>query len=531
MAKVPQIPDIPEGERTPFVVQLLEVIRYQAELIQGLRDEIAVLKGNKPKPKIKPGKMEKGSNSHNDKDFFSGNRPGSEKRSKTSDLTIHETIKIPVEHVPEGSIFKGYKDFVVQGLKIRCHNICYRMERWETLDGSYVEGKLPSHVRGHFDSVLVSYMIYQYHQCCVTQPLLFESLHEFGVDISSGQLNRILVEGHEDFHEEKDAILRTGLEISSYINVDDTGARHNGKNGYCTHIGNDLFAWFKSTESKSRINFLNLLRIDNTEYHVNPEALIYMEIQKLPKAYLQLLGKHDIQVFPDIGQWENHLQNIGITQKRHIQIVTEGALLGSILEHGFNKDMVILSDDAGQFNILLLLHALCWVHAERLINKIVPFTEEHRTVLDSIRKRIWELYDDLKRYKKNPTQKRKMELENQFDDIFKEKTCFVTLNLALKRLYNNKTELLLVLDRPEIPLHNNASESDIREYVKRRKISGGTRSNCGRKCRDTFISLKKTCRKLKISFWKYLNDRIIGLNSTPKLEQIMRQQAQLTSTF
>lgn len=523
MAKVPQIPDIPEGERTPFVVQLLEVIRYQAELIQGLRDEIAVLKGNKPKPKIKPSKMEKGSNSHKDNESFSSKRPGSEKRSKTSDLTIHETIKITVEHVPEGSIFKGYKDFVVQGLIIKCHNICYRMERWKTLDGSYVEGKLPPSVRGHFDSELVSYAIYQYHQCCVTQPLLLEELREFGVDISSGQLNRILVEGYEGFHEEKDDILSTGLEISSYINVDDTGARHNGKNGYCTHIGNDLFAWFKSTESKSRINFLNLLRAGHTDYHVNPEALIYMEVQKLPKAQLKLFGRHDIKVFPNIAEWENHLQRIGITQKRHIQIATEGAILGSILEHGFNKGMVILSDDAGQFNILL--HALCWVHAERTINKIVPFTEKHRTDLDFIRKRIWELYDDLKRYKKNPTQKRKIELENQFDDIFQEKTCFITLNLALKRLYNNKAELLLVLDRPEIPLHNNASESDIREYVKRRKISGGTRSNSGRKCRDTFISLKKTCRKLNISFWEYLNDRIIGLNSTPKLGQIMRQRA------
>lgn len=522
MAKVPQIPDIPEGERTPFVTQLLEVVRYQVEIIQTLKDEIAVLKGNKPKPQIKPSKMENGSKGNQDKQSTDSKRPGSEKRSKTSELKVHEIIKIPAENVPEGSVFKGYKDFVVQGLIIKCHNICYRMERWETPNDSYVEGKLPLSVRGHFDSKLVSYAIYQYHQCCVTQPLLLEALHEFGVDISSGQLNRILVEGRDDFHDEKDAILSAGLEISSYINVDDTGARHNGKNGYCTHIGNDLFAWFKSTESKSRINFLELLRAQHTDYHINPESLIYMKLQKLPEAQFGLIDKHELKEFSDKKELQEHLQSLGIIQKRHIQIVTEGGLLGSILEHGFNKEMVILSDDAGQFNILL--HALCWVHAERLINKIIPFNEKHRVMLDLKRGRIWELYDELKRYKQNPTQQRKVEIEKQFDDIFQKETGFFQLNLALRRLYKNKSELLLVLDRPEIPLHNNASESDIREYVKRRKISGGTRSLVGRKCRDTFISLKKTCRKLDVSFWEYLIDRIAGCNSIPQLGQIMRKR-------
>ncbi|HDH06564.1 MAG TPA: transposase, partial [Nitrospirae bacterium] len=89
---------------------------------------------------------------------------------------------------------------------------------------------------------------------------------------------------------------------------------------------------------------------------------------------------------------------------------------------------------------------------------------------------------------------------------------------------------LLVLDRPEIPLHNNGSETDIREYVKRRKISGSTRSSPGRKCRDTFTSLKKTCRKLKVSFWKFLNDRVGGINSIPQLEYLMREKS-LSSTY
>ena len=75
---------------------------------------------------------------------------------------------------------------------------------------------------------------------------------------------------------------------------------------------------------------------------------------------------------------------------------------------------------------------------------------------------------------KKSEEKTKAELEECFDEIFATQTCSEVLNAALTRLANNKTELLLVLDRPDVPLHNNLSEGDIREYVKKRKISGGT---------------------------------------------------------
>jgi len=124
----------------------------------------------------------------------------------------------------------------------------------------------------------------------VTQPLIWEELVDFGVDISKGQVSRILTEQKEDFHLEKEGVLCAGLDISSYINVDDTGARHAGKNGYCTHIGNDLFAWFESTASKSRINFLELLRQGNRDYVINAEALEYIQRQSFPQPLLALLA-------------------------------------------------------------------------------------------------------------------------------------------------------------------------------------------------------------------------------------------------
>jgi hypothetical protein len=208
---------------------------------------------------------------------------------------------------------------------------------------------------------------------------------------------------------------------------------------------------------------------------------------------------------------------------RHRRIATEGALIGNLFVRGFNPKLVILSDDAGQFKVLL--HALCWVHAERKIYQLVGFNDQQRKAVDSVRDQIWKLYARLKAYRKKPTEKKRRALENTFDKIFQQRTCFETLNGALRRLHKNKAELLLVLDRVEIPLHNNASESDIREQVKRRKISGGTRSDFGQQSRDTFISLKKTCRKLGISFWAYLLDRVSMTNQIKPLPDLMREKA------
>ena len=99
------------------------------------------------------------------------------------------------------------------------------------------------------------------------------------------------------------------------------------------------------------------------------------------------------------------------------------------------------------------------------------------------------------------------------------------LNDVLRKIHGKKSELLLVLDHPEIPLHNNLSENDIRQYVKKRKISAGTRSDVGRRCRDTFLSLKTTCRKLGVTFWRYLRDRIRRLNEIPSLGDLIRRRA------
>jgi len=513
------IPSIPESERTPIVDLLLLQNQKLSEKIEILEAEIARLKKQPPKPKIKPSKMDKDDNDKTSGGKSNDNQPG--KKSKKGEIEIDEIKVIKVDNLPKGARFKGYRDFDVQDIEIKKKNTRYRLEVWELERGEYITATLPKEIKGnHFGSKLRSYLLHQYHHQQVTQPLLLEQIREFGIDISSGELNNILIRDKKLFHEEKKDLLRTGLSFSEYIHVDDTGARHKGKNGYCTHIGNDFFAYFESSRYKNRINFLGLLRMGYEDYVLNKEAIEYCKRQGLSIDWMQIL-KESERYWTNEEALEGYLGLIGMIDKRYKRITTEAVLLGSAISHGLSKEIVILSDDAGQFNILL--HALCWIHAERAITKIVPYNENDARAIEETKKGFWEIYKKLKSYKINPTKKFGNQIAEEFDKLCSNFTGFATLNNALRRLKKNKEELLLVLEYPYIPLQNNLSERDIREYVKRRKISGSTRSDSGRECRDTFASLKKTCKKLKISFWDYLNDRIFKTNSIPRLSDLVAQ--------
>jgi hypothetical protein len=530
---LPSYEEVPLSEHSQTLKLVLEMSQSQQERIAlleetvvQLKDEIAILKGEKPRPKIKPSTLTQ------DTPEGIGPSRGQQRQERGAgpgkppkELEIHETQILYPEQTPAGSVFKGYEDYIVQGLRITLHNTKYRRVRYQTPTGDTLLGELPVAVRGSpFDPELRSYILLQYYQQHVSQQLLLKELGAFGVQISAGQLNRLLTEGHEEFHAEKAEMLRVGLAVSSYINVDDTAARHQGQNGYCTHIGNELLTWFSSTESKSRSNFLELLRAGQTDYVIDTAARAYMTHQPLPKAQVRLFAE-DCAV-GDQAAWAAYLRHLGITTERHIRIATAGALVASLLRHGVSPELVILSDDAGQFNVAGFLNALCWIHAERTLHTLLPFSEGNRAAQAAVRDQIWQFYQSLKAFKLTPSEEKKLVLENRFDELFTQKTCFQTLNLALKRIHANKQELRLVLKRPVIPLHTNLSEHDIRDYVKRGKISATTRSEAGRAARDTFLSLKKTCQKLGLSFWHYLQDRLARHNHLPPLPLLIRSAAQ-----
>jgi hypothetical protein len=523
--------EVPAEERTPLVDRLLRVIEEQQAAMRAMRDEINRLKGLPPRPTIRASTLNAPHPDPSHKKKHRGKRPGSAKLQKTGELTVHETIPVPLEGLPEGTRQNGHEDFVVQDLKIEAHNVRYQRLRYLLPDGTSRTAPLPTHVQGHFGPGLRSYVLYQHHQNGVTQPLIHEELLDLGIDISTGQIDRLLAEGHDLFHEEKDALLPAAREVSSYFQADDTSARHLGKNAYTTVIANPLFASFTTTESKSRVNFLKLLRAPHEEYVWGEDAMMYVKSQGLSlalRAKLAGAARKGDHIISGDKPWERQLKAWGIRGDEPWRIVTEAALFGTLMHYEMYLGQPLVSDDAGQFKISGLLHALCWLHAERSIRKLVPLSPREQEAIDGVRDAVWKYYQRLRAYRQSPTARRKAALERDFDRLFRRRTGFAELNEALQRIHEKRNDLLLVLERPEIPLHNNLSESDIREWAKKRKISAGTRSELGRRCRDTFISLKKTCRKLGVSFWRYLQDRIRGAHEILALPDLMRQAAQET---
>jgi Transposase IS66 family len=497
-------------ELKALVVRLLGKMAVLEQTVAAQRAEIARLKGLKGRPALKPSGMEEASEP----------KPPSSPKGRRGPVTPRVAVedRILGATVPPGSRFKGYADFLVQDLVLRARCIRSRRERWLTPDGQLVVAPLPGGVDGHFGPELRRFALTQYHQGQVTVPRLVAQLRAVGLAIATRQVMRLLIDGQQRFLDEARDVLRTGLAQAAWIPVDDTGARHKAANGTCTQIGNDHFAWFGTTASKSRLNFLDLLRTGHPDYVINAEALAYMRERALSGPVIERLATHPEHTFPDEAAWMGHLERLGIRDLKvspdPVRIATEGALWGAIKAHGFLPDTVVVSDDAGQF--MVGRHALCWVHAERLVHKLDTFTDHQRRVQRYLRALIWWFYRDLKAYRREPTRRRRTELRARFDRLFGRRTGFVVLDRLLARLHAHKPDLLRVLDRPEIPPHTNGSENDIRAQVTRRKVSGGTRSDTGRDCRDAFLGLMKTCQKLGLSFWDDLGARL-GVPDQPAI--------------
>lgn len=281
-----------------LVVELLEEVSGLKQLVGEFRAEIAELKGLKGRPKIKPSKpsgMEAASEKK--KRGPSGNKPRGRGAKPASRTPVED--RIVKAEVPPGSRFKGYEDFTVQDLLIQPMIVRLRRERWLTPDGRTVIAPLPEGIDGHFDPELQRFVLMQYFQGQVTMDRLVKQLCAFGISICKRQLRRLLCRGQEGFEAEAQGVLRAGLARSGWVTVDDTGARHQAVNGYCTQIGNDHFAWFATTGSKSRLNFLELLRAGHKDYIINADALDYMRLRSLSGPVIQLLAQADDKAFAD----------------------------------------------------------------------------------------------------------------------------------------------------------------------------------------------------------------------------------------
>lgn len=528
---MPQDLDTASNEELKELVQTLlqEVAELRRENA-ALRDEVSRLKGKPPRPDVKPSGLAEKAMSRGERAAKGAARSKKRGRgSKRSRLAIDEDRVLQPAKVPAGARFKGYEDYVVQDLEVRPRTIRYRRERWETPDGRTITADLPAGTTGHYGGELRRLILSLYHRGQMTIPRITTQLRDLGIDVDRRQVRRLLADTDADgFLDEAQDVLHAGLATASWVSVDDTGARHRAHNGFCTQLGDDRFTAFVTSFSKSRLDFLEILRAGDTDYVVNAEALAYMRARNLPQAVIGQLAEGPTH-FPDAASWQAHLSALGLDRARvqpdPVRVATEGALWGSVIEHGLLLDAVVLSDDAGQFRVGN--HALCWVHAERLVNGLDTFNAAQRDAVERVRQLIWWLYADLKAYAAAPTAQRKAQLKRRFDRVFDRRTGLAPLDRLLRRLHARKAELLTVLDRPEVPLHTNGSERDIRCQVTRRKLSGGTVSDRGRACRDGFLGLMNTCDKLGVSFWDYLGDRLAipTAPGVPPLPDLVRARA------
>jgi hypothetical protein len=520
---LPDLDALSLDELKKLVVQLLVRVSAQEEEIQQLRAEIARLKALPKKPKLAPGGMDKATERDKRARTKEVRRQRRKRQSgrRTPPVTEERTLVI---EAPAGSRRRGFEPFTVQDLILTPQVILFRRERWVTPDGQEIIAPLPPEVTGHFGPGVVRFVLMQHIQGQVTVERLLAQLKGLGLRISKGQIVTLLTANKDAFHAEKDAILEAGLASARWVTVDDTGARHAGANEYTTHIGNDCFAWFATQPSKSRLNFLDLLRAGHPDYVINAAALAYLVEHGVPDRVIAALLAAEPQSFADDAAWQAHLDSLGLGAGCRRR-VTEAAMIGAIVARGLLTDTVIVSDDAGQFDVFQ--HALCWIHAERHLRRIVCVTDEQHRLVALQRQLAWWFYADLKLYKDDPTAARRTALRRRFDRIFTRVTGFVELDEVVARTHANKAELLLVLDRPDIPLHTNGSETAVRSFVTKRRISGETRSAAGKQARDTFLSLLKTCSKLAISFWDYLGARlkIPDADRVPWLPDLIRQNA------
>src|SRR3954467_446967 len=470
---------------------------------QALRDEIARLKHLPPRPPFKASGMEKATQP---RPADPGRRPG--RGAKRDRVTREVTLRV---EVPPGSRFKGYKTVVQRDLVLVAEVVRYKRERWLTPEGQTIIAPLPVGVTGGFGPGVQRFCLALHMQGQVTTEHLTDLLNGIGLSISKREVVRLLTTDLEPFAQEDHAVLQAGLNSSPYLTVDDTGARHARRPGVTTQIGGERFCVFRTSRSKSRLNFLSLLRGGCEDYVVNEAALNYLRRQPVEAAVIARLTKLQGRVFSSQMEWWQHLLqcSINIFDRPLLQTLNEAATWGAIRHRGLMDNTVVVSDDAGQFRVAT--HALCWVHAERHLQKLMPASTKQAQAVELVRETIWCFYRGLKLWKQSPSPGGEGAFRWQFNRIFGQHTGYKELDELLARLARRKSELLQVLERPAIPLHTNASENDLRACVIKRKVSGGTMSVNGRVARDVMLGLSKTCRKLGLSFFTYLGDRL-GLN-------------------
>jgi hypothetical protein len=362
----------------------------------------------------------------------------------------------------------------------------------------------------------------------MSEPKILDLFHNVGVQISDGQMSNFLIKDQDAFHAEKEAVYEAGLRSSPWQHLDETSTRVNGQNQHCHIVCNPLYTSYHTTESKDRLSVLDVLRNGQPRtFRLNAEALGYLEQVGLSavtrQTLAQLPGEQDLDE-ASLRQWlDEHLPKLGPQQRKWMLDAMAVAAYHAQVE--FPVVRLLVCDDAPQFNWVTEELALCWVHEGRHYKKLTPYVPLHRTLLDDFLERFWAYYDELLVYQQQPTAEEGARLAAEFDGLFSTVTHYDALDERIAKTKAKKACLLMVLEHPEIPLHNNPAELGARLRVRKRDVSFGPRTAEGAKAWDTFMTLAATAKKLGVSFYHYVHDRVSGANQMPGLASLIETQA------
>lgn len=515
-----------------LVEELVAENRKQREEIQRLRDENNRLQGEQGKPKVKPGRKPPGSTS-SDHSSEQERRTSKkrQKRKKVSRIQIDREEKVLVDPalLPADAEFKGYESVVVQDVQLGTDNVRFLKEKYYSSSaGQSYMADLPVGYKGEFGPGVKALTRVLYHALNVSEPKIEEFYAHIGVQISSGQVSNLLIKNQGRFHDEKDALYEAGLRSSPWQHIDDTATRVNGVNQHCHVVCNPLYTAYFTTEKKNRLTVLDILtNFRSRTYLLNDETYAWLvqiglsarvieRLQKLPCD--QVLGEE--QFFSLLDQHQ-----LGLGPQQRQRVLEAAAVTAYHAQEAFPVVKLLLCDDAPQFKRTTDELALCWIHDARHYKKLSPAVAHHRKLLKQFMERYWDFYHKLVAHQLDPTPENATQLEAGFDDLFSTVTGYTGLDRRIAMTRDKKEHLLMVLHHPEIPLHNNPAEIEVRRRVRKRDVSFGPRTEEGKRAWDTFATLAATAKKLGVSFYEYIYDRVSGANNIPDLADLIAQCA------
>ncbi len=418
----------------------------------------------------------------------------------------------------------------MQDVVVHTDNVLFRKEKFysPSLGKTYL-AELPPNYHGEFGPGIRALVIIFAFACQMTEPKILEWFGQVGTYISAGQISNLLIKDQQQFHEEKDAVYQAGLASSPWQQLDDTATRVNGQNQHCHVVENPLYTSYRTTPSKDRLSVIDVLRNGQPRtFRLNGEALRYIEtagVSGITRQQLSHLPQdRDLDEATMHRLLEEYLPNLGSQTRKWI--LDASAVAAYHAQTQWPVVRLLVCDDAPQFTWITLELSLCWVHEGRHYKKLFPYVAQHQKLLEDFLGEFWDFYRELLAYRRQPTLEARTRLEAQFDILFATKTGYWALDERIALTRAKKPSLLMALEHPEIPLHNNSAELDARQRVRKCKISFGPRVADGAKAWDTFMSLAGTARKLGVNFYRYIQDRISGANQIPPLASIIKQRAE-----